>query len=117
MSLVRLAAASAAHAVLAAGALFSAGALAQDVIRIGYPLPITGPLSPEAKKLQNGANLWAEMQNKAGGIKVGAKRVNTTVYNGLLMPPLLRASMPAASQHAIEQNLCVGNASQRRWWV
>ena len=73
MTLVRLA------ATLAAGALFSAGALAQDVIRIGYPLPITGPLSPEAKKLQNGANLWAEAQNKAGGIKVGAKRVKVEI--------------------------------------
>ena len=73
MTLVRL------TASLAAGALLASGALAQDVIRIGYPLPITGPLSPEAKKLQNGANLWAEAQNKAGGIKVGAKRVKVEI--------------------------------------
>ena len=66
-------------AALVAGALAASGALAQDVIRIGYPLPITGPLSPEAKKLQNGANLWAEAQNRAGGIKVGARRVKVEI--------------------------------------
>lgn len=57
----------------------AATAAAQDVIRIGYPLPITGPLSPEAKKLQNGANLWVEATNKAGGVKVGAKRMKVEI--------------------------------------
>jgi branched-chain amino acid transport system substrate-binding protein len=72
---------------LAAVALLSFGALAaapctsmaQGTIRIGAPLPITGPLSPEAKKLQNGMNLWVETANKAGGIKVGAKRMKVEI--------------------------------------
>jgi len=59
--------------------LAATAGLAQDVIRIGAPLPITGPLSPEAKKLQNGMNLWVELANKAGGIKVGAKRMKVEI--------------------------------------
>ena len=59
--------------------LAATAGLAQDVIRIGAPLPITGPLSPEAKKLQNGMNLWVEIANKAGGIKVGAKRMKVEI--------------------------------------
>jgi branched-chain amino acid transport system substrate-binding protein len=46
---------------------------AQETIRFGAPLPITGPLAPEAIKQQQGYNLWAEEANKAGGIKVGGK--------------------------------------------
>jgi branched-chain amino acid transport system substrate-binding protein len=69
-----------ARAALAACAMtLAAAAAAQDVIRIGAPLPITGPLSPEAKKLQNGMNLWVEAVNKAGGIKVGAKRMKVEI--------------------------------------
>jgi len=68
------------RAALAASAvLTTVSATAQDVIRIGAPLPITGALSPEAKKLQNGMNLWAEVANKAGGIKVGAKRMKIEI--------------------------------------
>lgn len=66
-------------ALTALSALTAAGVHAQGVIRIGAPLPITGPLSPEAKKLQNGMNLWAEVANKAGGIKVGAKRMKVEI--------------------------------------
>ena len=51
----------------------SGPASAADVIRFGAPLPITGPLSPEAQKQQRGYNLWAETANNAGGIKVGDK--------------------------------------------
>ena len=71
----------AAIALLACGALASAPciAFAQGVIRIGAPLPLTGPLSPEAQKLQNGMNLWVETANKAGGIKVGPKRMKIEI--------------------------------------
>lgn len=48
-------------------------ALAQDVIKIGAPLPLTGPLSPEGVKQQEGYNLWAETANAKGGIKVAGK--------------------------------------------
>jgi len=58
----------------AAGLSLATGAVAQDVIRIGAPLPITGPLAPEAAKQKRGYDLWAELVNKAGGIDVGGKR-------------------------------------------
>jgi branched-chain amino acid transport system substrate-binding protein len=64
---------------MVAAAVAAGTAAAKDVIRIGYPLPITGPLSPEARKLQNGANLWVETTNKAGGIKVGTKRMKVEI--------------------------------------
>lgn len=46
---------------------------AQDVIRIGAPLPLTGPLSPEGIKQRQGYDLWAETANAKGGIKAGGK--------------------------------------------
>ena len=48
-------------------------ASAQDIIKVGAPLPLTGPLSPEGTKQQRGNNLWAETVNSKGGIKVGGK--------------------------------------------
>ena len=66
-------------AALAAGTAAAAVAHAQDVIRVGAPLPITGPLSPEAKKQQRGYDLWAETANKAGGVKVGTKRMKVQI--------------------------------------
>ncbi len=47
--------------------------LAQDVVRVGAPLPLTGPLSPEGVKQKEGYDLWAEAANAKGGIKVGGK--------------------------------------------
>ena len=64
---------------LASVIALAGNALAQDVVRIGAPLPLTGPLSPEATKIQNGYNLWAETANKAGGIKIGAKRAKVEI--------------------------------------
>ena len=60
-------------AILASAFVTSKTAAAQDVIRIGAPLPLTGPLSPEGTKQQRGYNLWAETANAKGGIKVGGK--------------------------------------------
>jgi branched-chain amino acid transport system substrate-binding protein len=54
-------------------------ASAQDVIRFGAPLPITGPLAPEAVKQQQGYDLWAEQANKAGGINVGGKKYKVEI--------------------------------------
>jgi branched-chain amino acid transport system substrate-binding protein len=48
-------------------------AMAQDVIRVGAPLPLTGPLSPEGIKQKQGYDLWAEIANARGGVKVGGK--------------------------------------------
>jgi branched-chain amino acid transport system substrate-binding protein len=65
-------------AALAWGAQLST-ASAEDVIRFGAPLPITGPLAPEAVKQQQGYNLWAEQANKAGGISVGGKKYKVEI--------------------------------------
>jgi branched-chain amino acid transport system substrate-binding protein len=46
---------------------------AQDVIRVGAPLPLTGPLSPEGIKQKQGYDLWAEVANSKGGVKAGGK--------------------------------------------
>jgi branched-chain amino acid transport system substrate-binding protein len=65
-----------ASALLASIVCFTAaGASAQETIRFGAPLPQTGALSPEALKQQQGYDLWAEQVNKAGGIKVGSKKM------------------------------------------
>jgi branched-chain amino acid transport system substrate-binding protein len=47
-------------------------AFAQDVIKVGAPLPLTGPLSPEGLKQKRGYDLWAAAAN-AKGIKAGGK--------------------------------------------
>jgi branched-chain amino acid transport system substrate-binding protein len=54
-------------------------AAAEDVIRFGAPLPITGALAPEATKQQQGYDLWAEQANKAGGISVGEKKYKVEI--------------------------------------
>jgi branched-chain amino acid transport system substrate-binding protein len=50
-----------------------AGAKAEEVLRVGAPLPLTGPLSPEGIKQQRGYDLWGETVNAKGGIKLGDK--------------------------------------------
>jgi branched-chain amino acid transport system substrate-binding protein len=47
---------------------------ADKLVRIGAPLPLTGPLSPEGLKQKRGYDLWAETANATGGIRVGAER-------------------------------------------
>ena len=54
--------------------LFShAASLAQDVIKVGAPLPLTGAVSPEGLKQKRGYDLWAETANAKGGIRAGGK--------------------------------------------
>jgi branched-chain amino acid transport system substrate-binding protein len=65
-------------AAIACGAHVSP-ASAEDAIRFGAPLPITGPLAPEAIKQQQGYNLWADAANKAGGISVGGKKYKVEI--------------------------------------
>jgi branched-chain amino acid transport system substrate-binding protein len=52
---------------------FGSPAAAQDVIKTGAPLPLTGPLAPEGLKQKRGYDLWAETANANGGIKVDGK--------------------------------------------
>jgi branched-chain amino acid transport system substrate-binding protein len=54
-------------------------ASADDIIRFGAPLPLTGPLAPEGIKQQQGYDLWAEQANKAGGILVGGKKYKVEI--------------------------------------
>ncbi|MGM5002619.1 amino acid ABC transporter substrate-binding protein [Tardiphaga sp. 538_B7_N1_4] len=66
------------HSLLAAAAaiVLQAGiASAQDSLRIGAPLPLTGALAPEGAKLKQGYELWQEKVNAAGGIKAGEKKL------------------------------------------
>ena len=59
----------------------AAPASAQSPIRVGAPLPLTGPLSPEGLKLQQGYEIWKEEVNARGGIDVGgSKRPVEIVY-------------------------------------
>lgn len=55
-------------------ALSASNADAQDRIRIGAPLPLSGVLAPEAAKQKRGYDLWAEVVNEAGGIRVDGQR-------------------------------------------
>lgn len=68
--------------VLAIGALAAGLAFplqAQDVIKFGAPLPLTGPLAPEALKQQRGYDIWAEEVNKQGGIEVDGKKYQVEI--------------------------------------
>ncbi len=67
-------------AVLAiAPALSGSQVHAQQTIRFGAPLPLTGALAPEALKQQQGYDLWAEAVNEAGGIDVGGKKMKVEI--------------------------------------
>ncbi|MTV11817.1 MULTISPECIES: amino acid ABC transporter substrate-binding protein [Bradyrhizobium] len=50
-----------------------------DELRIGAPLPLTGPLAPEGQKQKRGYDLWAKEVAKAGGFQVGNRRVPVRV--------------------------------------
>jgi branched-chain amino acid transport system substrate-binding protein len=58
---------------------YGSPAAADDVIRFGAPLPLTGPLAPEGIKQQQGYDLWAEQANKAGGISVGGRKYKVEI--------------------------------------
>jgi branched-chain amino acid transport system substrate-binding protein len=71
MSNIKARGAAVAGAILIAlGSLHPAFA-AEKTLKVGAPLPLTGPLSPEGQRLKAGYDLWAETQNAAGGIKAG----------------------------------------------
>src|SRR5262245_19008121 len=63
--------------------LYASSALAQDVIRIGAPLALTGALADSGKKQKLSFDLWLERVNKAGGINVGGKphKVELVTYD------------------------------------
>ncbi|HET9716283.1 MAG TPA: amino acid ABC transporter substrate-binding protein [Pseudolabrys sp.] len=65
-------------AVVVASSAFEPSA-AQDVVRIGAPLPLTGPLSPEGIKQKQGYDLWAEAANAKGGVRAGGKNYKVEI--------------------------------------
>src|SRR5690606_40325513 len=60
-----------AAAVLALASTAMPAHAADKVLKVGAALPLTGPLSPEGTRQQNGFQLWADTVNTSGGIKVG----------------------------------------------
>ena len=62
-------------AVLAAAAVFAAGGVQAQTVKIGAPLALSGGLADEGKKQQIAYELWLERVNAAGGINVGGKRM------------------------------------------
>src|SRR6476660_5018021 len=58
---------------IAVAAMLGGSAHAQDVIKVGAPLPLTGAVSPEGLKQKRGYDIWAEAANAKGGIKAGGK--------------------------------------------
>jgi branched-chain amino acid transport system substrate-binding protein len=62
--------------ILAAGitAISAPPARAADMIKIGAPLALTGPLADEAKKQDVVWKMWLEKVNAAGGINVGGTK-------------------------------------------
>src|SRR5580704_12526855 len=67
-------------------------AVADDVIRFGAPLPLTGALAPEGIKQQQGYDLWAEQANRAGGIAIGEKKYKVEIVYADYQSNLLRAA-------------------------
>jgi branched-chain amino acid transport system substrate-binding protein len=58
------------------GILFSTNVIyAQETIKIGAPLALTGGLADEGKKQQIAYDMWLKKVNAAGGIQVGNKKM------------------------------------------
>jgi branched-chain amino acid transport system substrate-binding protein len=72
---------AAALTTLAAGLWASTAAYAQEVIRIGAPLALTGGLADEGKKQQVAYDMWLKRVNAAGGINVGGKKMKVEIIS------------------------------------
>src|SRR5499427_8780219 len=60
---------------LAAGALASTGALAQDSVKVGLVLPLTGGLAPVGKQVQAGVKAYMQRN----GATVAGKKIDVIV--------------------------------------
>ena len=69
-------------AILAAGALASTGAAAQDTAKIGLVLPLTGGLAPVGKQVQAGAKLYMDKH----GSTVAGKKIDLIVKDDAGVP-------------------------------
>jgi hypothetical protein len=50
-----------------------------ETVVFGAPLPLTGELSTEGEKQQQGYELWKETVNNAGGISIGDQQVEIDI--------------------------------------
>jgi branched-chain amino acid transport system substrate-binding protein len=66
-------------AFAASALVLSAPAYAQDVVKIGAPLALTGALADEGKKQDIVWNMWLDKVNAAGGLNVGGKKMKATL--------------------------------------
>ena len=59
---------------LALGATFPVHAFAQDVIRFGASLSLTGATSAEGRRVKDGYDMYIKLANERGGINVAGKK-------------------------------------------
>lgn len=76
-----LASRAAVLATFCSGVLAAGAVQAQDVIRIGAPLALTGGLADEGLKQQVAYDMWLKRVNAAGGIQVGAKKMKVELIS------------------------------------
>lgn len=64
-------------------ALGSSTAFAQETLKLGAAVSLTGPFSREGQLLRDGYDLWKDSVNAQGGLKVGAKtyKVDIVYYD------------------------------------
>jgi len=70
-------------AIVALGCAFITPAFAQDTLKLGAAVSLTGPFSREGQLLRDGYDLWKDTVNAQGGIKVGPKtyKVDIVYYD------------------------------------
>jgi branched-chain amino acid transport system substrate-binding protein len=83
LSLAAVGVAGASSASLLAACRGGGAAGGGDTIAFGAMLPLTGGVATEGKKQKEGYDLWMEVVNKAGGIRVGNRsyRVDVKYYD------------------------------------
>jgi branched-chain amino acid transport system substrate-binding protein len=64
---------------LALGAILPVQASAQDVIRFGASLSLTGGTSAEGRRVKDGYDFYAVLANERGGIDVGGKKYKVEI--------------------------------------
>ena len=64
-------------------AIASSAAYAQETLKLGAAVSLTGPFSREGQLLRDGYDLWKDTVNAQGGLKVGAKtyKVDIVYYD------------------------------------
>lgn len=91
---------------LAAAVMAPAIVRAQDAdeLRIGAPLPLTGPLAPEGNKQKRGYDLWVKEVENAGGFQIGNRRVPVRMIYSDYQSATPRA-VQACDQLVTQQNV------------